>query len=62
MLPTDYQTIYQLVVNLDRELAAGRVHYRNRAGRLLTQLDEVVNAILAHNLQESAYVTPDQNR
>lgn len=31
---------------IDADLASGRHHYRNRDGRLLTRLDEVVRALI----------------
>ena len=40
-----------LVAQIDAHLTNRTRHYRNRAGVLLTTLDEVVNAILAGDLQ-----------
>jgi hypothetical protein len=39
-----------LVAVIDDNLTTGRAHYRNRAGRLLLTLDEVVLAILKNDL------------
>lgn len=45
-----YSAALKLVRRIDEELARGLRHYRNRAGRLLTRLDEVIRAILANDL------------
>ena len=45
-----YQAALQLVERIDHELTYGLRHYRTKAGRLLTYLDEVVNAILSDDL------------
>jgi hypothetical protein len=37
---------------IDLTLESGRVHYRTKAGQLLTTLDEVINAILNLGLLE----------
>lgn len=41
-----------LAHQIDCDLDAGRYHYRNRAGELLTTLDQIVAAILSNNLLE----------
>jgi len=45
-----YNTALELVAEIDEALTRGTFHYRNRAGELLTTLDEVVNAILTNDL------------
>lgn len=45
-----YQAALKLVARIDEELRQGIRHYRNRAGELLTTLDEVVRAILGNDL------------
>lgn len=45
-----YAASLLLVADIDADLASGRRHYRNRAGGLLTSLDQVVRAILADDL------------
>lgn len=45
-----YYAALSLVAQIDEELTRGTRHYRNRAGVLLTTLDEVVHAILDDNL------------
>lgn len=47
---SDYYIILELVARIDEDLTRGVRHYRNKAGRLLTKLDEVVNAILNDDL------------
>ena len=49
-----YQTAYQLVEQIEQHLASGTKHYRTKSGALLRTLDQVVNAILADNLQVGA--------
>lgn len=43
-----------LVECIDADLTHGIRHYRDRAGRLLTTLDQVVRAILENNLDRQA--------
>ncbi len=45
-----YYAALELVARIDEELTRGTRHYRNRAGTLLTTLDEVVRAILGDDL------------
>ena len=45
-----YQAALKLVARIDEDLTRGIRHYRNRAGLLLTTLDEVVRAILDNEL------------
>lgn len=45
-----YYTALKLVARIDEDLARGIRHYRDQAGRLRTQLDEVIRAILTKNL------------
>jgi hypothetical protein len=45
-----YYAALELVAHIDEALTRGTRHYRNRAGELLTTLDEVVGAILSNNL------------
>lgn len=45
-----YHAALELVAHIDEQLTRGTCHYRNKAGLLLTTLDEVVNAILADDL------------
>ena len=45
-----YQAALKLVARIDDDLTRGIRHYRNQAGILLTTLDEVVRAILDHDL------------
>jgi hypothetical protein len=40
-----------LVIRIDADLTSGYRHYRNKAGRLLLTLDEVIRAILADELR-----------
>lgn len=49
-LEATYQAALKLVGRIDEELTRGIRHYRNRAGVLLTTLDEVVRAILGNEL------------
>lgn len=46
-----YQAALTLVRQIDRHLVKKTRHYRTKAGRLLTTLDQVVRAILADDLQ-----------
>jgi uncharacterized protein (DUF924 family) len=46
-----YALALQLVQQIDRHLQTGTCHYYDTQGRLLTTLDEVVNAILSNTLQ-----------
>ncbi|MDM8519294.1 hypothetical protein QUF64_04550 [Anaerolineales bacterium HSG6] len=64
---TTYYAALELVAIIDENLRRGVFHYRNRAGRLLSTLDEVINAILTDNLQlpapkqeESVWVAPQE--
>lgn len=45
-----YAAALLLVADIDEGLTSGRSHYRSRAGRLLTSLDEIVRAIIADDL------------
>jgi len=45
-----YYAALELVAQIDEALTRGTRHYRNKAGELLTTLDEVVNAILSNDL------------
>ena len=45
-----YYAALELVARIDEDLTRGVRHYRNKAGVLLTTLDEVVSAILNDNL------------
>ena len=45
-----YEAALELVARIDEDLTRGIRHYRNTAGRLLTTLDEVINAILTNEL------------
>lgn len=46
-----YYFALNLVAHIDEELTRGTRHYRNRAGLLLTTLDEVIHAILEDDLE-----------
>lgn len=45
-----YQAALKLVTRIDDDLIRGVRHYRNKGGKLLGTLDEVVRAILADDL------------
>lgn len=45
-----YYAALKLVARIDEDLTKGIRHYRNKAGILLTTLDEVVHAILDNDL------------
>jgi hypothetical protein len=45
-----YNAALKLVAQIDEDLTKGIRHYRTKNGKLLTTLDQVVNAILADNL------------
>lgn len=45
-----YYAALNLVAHIDEDLTRGTRHYRNKAGVLLTTLDEVVHAILDDDL------------
>ncbi len=45
-----YYAALKLVARIDEDLTRGTRHYRNKAGVLLTTLDEVVRAILEDDL------------
>jgi hypothetical protein len=47
-----YRWAYLLVLAIDAQLKRGTRHFRDRSGRLLQSLDEVVQAILSDNLRE----------
>jgi len=57
--PTEREATYnaalELVAIIDENLTRGVYHYRNKAGVLLTTLDEVINAILCDDLHLPAY-------
>lgn len=63
-----YYAALELVARIDEDLTRGTRHYRNKAGVLLTALDEVIRAILGDDLllpeeqQEAAVVwlTPQE--
>lgn len=61
-----YYAALELVAQIDEDLTRGVRHYRNKAGVLLTSLDEVVNAILEDNLllpeeeTEMMWATPQE--
>jgi hypothetical protein len=50
MSEVKYELALTLVKAIDTHLKQGSRHYRNRSGRLLQSLDEVVNAILMGDL------------
>ncbi len=45
-----YYAALELVAQIDEALTRGTRHYRNKAGELLTTLDQVVHAILNNDL------------
>lgn len=45
-----FQRALAYVEAVDADLTSGRRHYRNRAGKLLSSLDEVIHAILNDEL------------
>ena len=45
-----YQAALKLIEEIDSNLESGRGHYRNKAGLLLTTLDQIVRAIIEDNL------------
>lgn len=45
-----YQAALELVARIDEDLTRGVRHYRTKAGRLLTCLDEVIDAIIRGEL------------
>ncbi len=49
---TNYEAACALVALIETNLSLGRTHYRAKSGQILTTLDEVINAILTHTLQE----------
>lgn len=63
-----YYTALELVAHIDEALTKGTRHYRNKAGELLSTLDEVVHAILNNDLllpeteeeKEMVWVTPQE--
>ena len=46
-----YYAALELVAGIEENLASGRHHYRAKSGELLVTLDEVVNAIVNHQLE-----------
>lgn len=48
-----YAASLALVAGIDEDLTSGRRHYRNRAGRLLVTLDQVIEAIVNDDLMEA---------
>jgi len=48
-----YLLALKLVAQIERNLATGRCQYRDRYGRLLQDLGQVVVAIVTDNLQEA---------
>lgn len=50
MLAVRYSYSLEIVEKIDRNLESGRQHYRNRAGDLLTTLDQVISAIINDDL------------
>ena len=63
-----YYAALELVAQIDENLTRGVRHYRDKAGVLLTTLDEVIRAILDDNLllpdeekeTELMWVTPQE--
>ena len=62
-----YYAALELVERIDEDLTRGVRHYRDKAGILLTTLDEVVRAIIDDNLlipeeqeNEMLWVTPQE--
>jgi len=62
-----YHAALKLVARIDDDLTRGIRHYRNKAGSLLTTLDEVIRAILDNDLlleeqedMESVWFTPQE--
>lgn len=56
-----YYAALELVMQIDEDLTKGTRHYRNKAGILLTTLDEVIHAILFDDLYlpEEFYMDDD---
>lgn len=50
----NYYPILAIIEQVDADLINRTRHYRNKAGRLLTTLDEVVRAILQSDLRVEA--------
>lgn len=46
-----YYQLFEALVALEADMERGLMHFRNRAGRLLTTVDEVVQAILNDDLK-----------
>ncbi len=55
-----YALALRLVGEIDTHLRRGTRHYYDSQGRLLTTLDEVVNAILSNTLQQTQKGEKDQ--
>jgi len=61
-----YYAALELVAEIDEGLTRGTRHYRNKAGALLTSLDQVINALLTDDLalpelyQESEIYWPQE--
>lgn len=60
-----YYAALHLVDRIDEDLTRGTRHYRNKAGKLLQTLDEVIRAILNDDLQikeerEPFWVAPQE--
>lgn len=51
MLAVRYPVAMEVILRIDTHLTNGTQHYRNKAGQLLTTLDQVVGAILADDLE-----------
>ena len=49
---TKYCLALKLVAQIDTHLTNRTRHYRNKAGELLTSLDQIINAILNDELRE----------
>jgi len=45
-----HRAALELVALIDKNLSRGICHYRDRTGRLLTTLDEVIHAVLNNDL------------
>ena len=60
--PPTYRAAYAaalvLVAGIDEDLRRGTRHFRDRRGRLLATLDEVIRAILANELSQAEEAEP----